>query len=568
MANERFCMGCMQPISEFSDNCYHCGYPVTGQNPEGYLPVRTRLGDRYVIGRALEKRGDAIVYIGYDKTAQNTVIVREFFPDSIAGRLGLQVLPVEGKETVFDDCFEQFRKQCRIIARMREVPAMIPIYDVFEANGTMYTVADHVEGIPFRRYLETLGGHMKWEAARPMFVPLLTSLISVHASGLYHLGISPDSILVDSDNRLRLDGWQLAGVRTAGGDMRTIQPVGYAAPEQYIEGEAVSQEADVYAIGATMLFALTGEEPPAAPDRVNKVASLMVPANVAEKWPAHIAPTLCDALMLNARRRIQTVEQLRDRLTTAPVVEALREDAMEDEAEDSVEKTPKGGAGQKAAIAILAVLCALMAGVIAWLMIMGNPFYAEPTPETPADEVTTTTSGDVTTTTGSTKSTALQYAVENVVGLTLEEARGKQLRGNMTVQVKGKQYSDTVPAGEIVAQDPMPESYADLNGVIEVYISDGPAEKEMIDLLGWKREAAVAYLEALGYRVSVIEITLSDYPRGCVDGMAPAPGTMLTVGEEVVLQISMVPETTAPTTTTPTSLADLNTTEAVADSEG
>ena len=220
MANERFCMGCMQPISEFSDNCYHCGYPVTGQNPAGYLPVRTRLGERYVVGRALEKRSDAIVYIGYDKTEKNTVLIREFFPEGLAQRLSLQVVAVEGKETAFDGCYEQFRKQSRTIARLREVPAMIPIYDMFEANGTMYTVSDHAEGVPFRRYLETMGGHMQWSAARPLFIPLLSSLISVHAAGLCHLGISPDSILVDSDNRLRLDGWQIADVRTAGGDPR------------------------------------------------------------------------------------------------------------------------------------------------------------------------------------------------------------------------------------------------------------------------------------------------------------------------------------------------------------
>ena len=113
MANERFCMGCMQPISEFSDNCYHCGYPVTGQNPAGYLPVRTRLGERYVVGRALEKRGDAIVYIGYDKTEKNTVLIREFFPEGLAQRLSLQVVAIEGKETAFDGCYEQFRKQSR-----------------------------------------------------------------------------------------------------------------------------------------------------------------------------------------------------------------------------------------------------------------------------------------------------------------------------------------------------------------------------------------------------------------------------------------------------------------------
>ncbi len=554
MANERFCMGCMQPISEFSDNCYHCGYPVTGQNPAGYLPVRTRLGERYVIGRALEKRGDAIVYIGYDKAEKNTVLIREFFPEGLAQRLSLQVVAIEGKETAFDECYEQFRKQSRTIARLREVPAMIPIYDMFEANGTMYTVADHVEGVPFRRYLETLGGHMQWAAARPLFVPLLSSLISVHAAGLYHLGISPDSILVDSDNRLRLDGWQVAGVRTAGGDLKTIQPAGYAAPEQYNEGTAVSQEADVYAIGATMLYALTGEEPPAAPDRVNKVASLTVPANVAEKWPAHIAPSLCDALMLNPRRRIQTMEQLRDRLTTAPVVEALREDALEEE----IEALPTDKKdGKKIAIIALSALCAVLAVVIIWLLATGGRAPKDPVTDIPAGNIPAATTTTVATKgTEATKPNANQYAVENLVGMSLDEVLGRQLRGNMSVHIKGKEFSDSIPEGMIVSQYPLPESYADVNTVIEVYISDGPADKDMINLLGWERDAAVTYLEAMGYRVSVIEVTVSDYPRGRVDGMSPAPGTPTAEGEEVVLQISAVPETTYPTA--PTALTPYN----------
>ncbi len=118
----------------------------------------------------------------------------------------------------------------------------------------------------------------------------------------------------------------------------------------------------------------------------------------------------------------------------------------------------------------------------------------------------------------------------------------------MTVHIKGKEFSDSIPEGMIVSQYPLPESYADVNTVIEVFISDGPAEKDMINLLGWERDAAVTYLEAMGYRVSVIEVTVSDYPRGRVDGMSPAPGTPTAEGEEVVLQISAVPPTTQPTT--------------------
>ncbi|MBQ3094604.1 MAG: hypothetical protein IJC52_05460, partial [Clostridia bacterium] len=358
MSKERFCMGCMQPISEFSDTCYHCGYPAGGQNPEGYLPVRTKLSERYVVGRALEKRADAIVYIGYDKTARNTVVIREFFPQGLCERLSLQVVGSPEHEEAFAWCYQQFLKQARTIARLRDVAAMIPVYDVFEENGTAYTVSDHVEATPFRRHIQQLGGHLKWEEARPLFVPLLSSLVSIHAAGLCHFGISPDSLLVDGSNRLRLDGWQLSCVRSENEILPTVLPQSYAAPEQYEDGVIPSQTADVYAVGATMLYALTGEEPPSAIDRVNKVASLLVPADVAEKWPSHIAPTLCDALLLDREQRIKTVEMFRDRLTVAPVVEALREEAIEEIEAAAPAETKKSNTGYKTAIIVLATMSA------------------------------------------------------------------------------------------------------------------------------------------------------------------------------------------------------------------
>ncbi len=547
----------MQPISEFSDTCYHCGYPVTGENPDGYLRVRTSLSDRYIVGRALQKRCDAIIYVGYDKTAHSAVLIREFFPEGLCGREDMQVRPLSGQEVEFDGCLEAFRRQARVIARMRDLPAMLPVYDLFEENGTMYTVSDQVEGIPFRRYVQTLGGHLRWEEARPLLIPLISSLASLHAAGLYHLGISPDSILVDEDNRLRLDGWELPQQRQAGGIQELA--AGYAAPEQYASDASVAsvgQTADVYGMSATILYALTGEEPPQAPDRMNKSASLQVPADLADEWPAYIAPTLREALSLDQTRRIPTMEQLRDRLTVAPVVEALRkqEEASLPSAVDNAKRSDplapltdyappvKKQNGYKAAVITLVIVCVLLAATIGWLLLCGNPFLQE---AEPADTQAVTT-----TTTVATRSTATQVAVEDVVGKTYVSVRDELLNGNMRVKLVGKQFSDTVEKGTIISQDPMPESFADLNTEVSVIVSDGPEQKPLPDLAGWERTAARAYLEALGYTVQEVEITVSNYERGRVDNMNPAAGAPLREGDVVVLQISNVTTTTAATTTT------------------
>lgn len=553
MANEWVCMGCMQANSEFSESCYHCGYPAAGQNPTGYLPVRTQLSSRYVIGRAMEKHGDTIVYIGYDQTAREVVLVRELFPDGLAQRLSLQVVATTGKEEALAACMESFRKQSRTLARLRELPALIPVYDMFEENGTMYTVSDRVEGVTLRQHLQGLGEYMSWEAARPLFVPLLSAVMSMHAAGLVHGAISPDTILVDGEGRLRLTGWELPEAHVAGGALSLTLVKGYAAPEQYEEGAAVGEQADVYALGATILFALTGEEPPAAIDRVNKVASLLVPADIAKKWPSHIAPTLSRALALSLQKRAESVEVLRDSLTVAPVVEALQKDALEDEKPAAATKSSSVG-GMRTAVAVLAALCAaLLIVVVVLLLTRGN---GTPTP-VGGDVVTTTTASGIPTTTTTRPTTGTtdpnqassMYAVEDLIGLTIGQLESYSPRGNMKVVIKGTEFSSAA-VGTVVMQDPSPETYAEEGTTIYVYVSAGPSQKAMLDIVGWERAAAVAYLEAMGYEVSVVEVTVSDQERDRVHAVIPDAGTLMSFGDEVVLQISMVTTTTAPSTTT------------------
>ncbi len=532
MANTLFCMGCMQPISEFSDNCYHCGYPAAGQNPAGYLPVRTVLCDRYVVGRALEKRNDAIVYIGYDKTARNVVLIREFFPAGLCDRLSKQVVATADNEEAFNTCFEAFRNQSRIIARMRELPAMIPVYDIFEENGTIYTVSDHVDGMPLRRHVQALGGHMKWEEARPLFVPLINSLISLHATGLFHLGISPDSIIYDSNKRLRIDGWQLADVRNEGGVLKTKRPVGYAAPEQYRSGGVESNHAaDVYAIAATMLYVLTGEEPPSAVDRLNKTATLQVPADVAEKWPAHIAPTLCEALALDVNKRIQTAELLRDRLTIAPVVEALKEDGPVDDTPKKAATTasPKTG-GMKTTLIILIVLCVLLALGIGAVFLFGDPFSSSDDPTTPVVQEDTAPTAPT---------LANPVQAPSVYGLTSGDVVGQSFDNGITVQVVGTVYSDQ-PIGQIVKQEPDAGETVEAGTVISAYLSAGPAQTTLINVTGVNVHVAKMLLQARGYVVETVYLDVATVKADCVDHSVPAAGEDIAVGDEVVLYVSRV----------------------------
>ena len=123
------CMGCMGN-NEGRDVCPHCGYEEAMRpQPEDCLPLRTLLQNRYLVGRLLERNGEGIGYIGYDTVSDGPVYIREFMPYRLCGRNPetgfLQELP--GCEVPFKEAKIEFLEHSRNVARLRELPVMVPI---------------------------------------------------------------------------------------------------------------------------------------------------------------------------------------------------------------------------------------------------------------------------------------------------------------------------------------------------------------------------------------------------------------------------------------------------------
>lgn len=136
------------------------------------------------------------------------------------------------------------------------------------------------------------------------------------------------------------------------------------------------------------------------------------------------------------------------------------------------------------------------------------------------------------------------YAVADIRGQNYYDLKGKSLNGDMKLVVQYKQYSDQ-PQGTILSQDPAPESMAVYGSEIKLIISAGPEEMAIPDLAGWKMEHAKAYLELMGFKVEVMMVQVSDYPKGYVQDTSPAVGEKRAEGDTVILRVSDV-ETTAP----------------------
>lgn len=553
MANhEERCMGCMSPLPGDRTACGVCGYPAGGINPDGYLQVRTLLSGRYLVGRVLEAGGDSALYVGYDQVQEAPVSIREFFPETLCGRgENGRVTLLSGCEAAFAEMLEKFRSHARVLARLRDLPTMIPLYDIFEENGTAYTVSEKVGGVTLADRLRQTGGRMSWDAARPLFMPLFSVLSAVHSAGIYHLGICPENILLGSDGRPHFLNFLLPESHMVGTDLKPQLMAGYAAPEQYELEQPYTAAADVYGMAATIFSVLTGNPPADGAARARESADLLMPADVAKELPAHVKTALFHALQVDPGKRIPTVDQLRERLSAAPSVTALlREEPKADkkpqpEPEKEPEKQPKKHSRLKIGLliflAVFIVLLLFAFGILLLLfpdMMSGLFGGGKETSSTVSASSSARLPSSTPASSQAIEDDPLSYfAVTDVQGKNYYDIREGKLNGDMPIEVAGKQYSDK-PKGTILSQEPAAEERAKKGTTVKVIISDGPQEREVPDVAGWPEQYAKLYLEALGYRVKVVYLEVSSYDKGLVQETSPAKGSKVEEGDTIDLRVS------------------------------
>ena len=525
----KLCMGCMNPLPEDSDTCSVCGYSAADRNPEHTLPAGSVLQEHYIVGRLMSEGSDSVVYLGYDRQLKEPCFVQEFYPQGLCHRESTGGLrPLGGCERVYAEYAEQFRGLMRVLARLRELPAIIPVYDIFEENGTLYAVSDYCQGMTLTKKIKQAGGRLPWAEARPLFMSLMGTLTRLHDAGVHHLSICPDNILIGADGKAYLRGFSIPAARQVGEDLTPRLQDGYAACEQYSMEETASAAADVYGMAATIFRTVTGNEPPAGNKRAKNGDDLFMSAEVAEELTQQVCVALFNALQVAVEDRTATMAELRNELSVEPTVSALVSEVEED-----MQTPPEKNNKTRNLIIIFACsLVALLLVVLLVLTLVGGG-SEEPDDSAPAALPT------LATTTKKTQAGEKPATVDKVVDKNYYDIRDTKLNGDMTVKLAYAVYSEK-PAGTILSQSPEAGKAVARESEIQVIISNGKKNEKVKvpDVAGWKEEQAKLYLEALGFRVEVVLLQQSNYEKGLVDGTDPAIGTEKREGDTITLRVS------------------------------
>ena len=247
-------------------------------------------GGKYHIERVLGQGGFGITYLATQKLLNRKVAIKEFFMRDFCSRMGdtsSVSLGTEGNRAVMDRYMAKFLKEAQTIAAL-DHPHIIRIYDIFQENNTAYYVMEYIEGESLSQLVKKRGP-LPEEEVLHYIRAVASALKYVHQRHINHLDVKPSNIMVRrSDHRVFLLDFGLSKQYDAEGNQTSSTPVGishgYAPMEQYTPGgvKDFSPQTDIYALGATLYYLLTGITPPTASDLLE--TELSFPATLSPQF--------------------------------------------------------------------------------------------------------------------------------------------------------------------------------------------------------------------------------------------------------------------------------------------
>ena len=182
--------------------------------------------------------------------------------------VAIKILPMSPGDDPCGVLLSRFFNEIRMVAQLQH-PNIVWAIDTgefishgLESQVLYYHVMEYVPGQSLEEMVQS-GGAFSVLAACDAVYQIASALAEAHKHRLVHRDIKPSNILVTPDGQAKLLDFGLA--RTM--DNRQTQPgvllgtVDYMAPEQFTDASAVDIRADIYSLGGTLFWCLTGKVP-------------------------------------------------------------------------------------------------------------------------------------------------------------------------------------------------------------------------------------------------------------------------------------------------------------------
>jgi serine/threonine protein kinase len=246
-----FCSKCGKENRNTSKFCSICATPLPINIPIGLLQTGTMLENRYKIITLIKTGGMGAVYKAVDEKLENICAIKELLP------------PVYGKQEEYKQITEWFKREAKILAKL-DHPNLPKVSDYFAYKGRYYLIMNFIDGENLETILHKEGKPgLQEEKVIEWAKQVLNILKYLHnlQPPVIYRDIKPSNIMLHRDGRAMLIDFGIARIINHDSQIKktAIGTSGYAPVEQ-CRGNA-EPRSDLYALGATIHYLLTGIEP-------------------------------------------------------------------------------------------------------------------------------------------------------------------------------------------------------------------------------------------------------------------------------------------------------------------
>lgn len=286
------CPVCNTNLPDNSKFCLECGYSFSG-GQTGQLNTDTILEHRYVIVKTLGRGGMGAVYLAFDQRLNNTPVAIKEMSTNAVGTGNLQA------------AIGAFKKEASILIGLRH-PALPTVKDFFaRGEDRWYLVMDYIQGETLKQLVDRRGPVPEAEVidwARQLG-DILFYLHNQNPPIIFR-DLKPSNIILTPQGQIKLVDFGIARHFRQGvtADTSAYGSSGFAPPEQYGQAQTDAR-ADIYALGATMHYLITGIDP------INNPFQFEVPSKYVKVSP-RLETAIIKALEIRIENRPNNMNEM------------------------------------------------------------------------------------------------------------------------------------------------------------------------------------------------------------------------------------------------------------------
>ncbi len=254
------------------------------------------VGGRFSIISTLGQGGQGTAYLAQSMSAEQSsgsaceaLVLKEY------------ILPFHRGESVFRDSLNKLQKEAAILSRIRH-PNIVQCRECFVDDHRGYLVLEYLEGEGLNDYVARNGA-----LSEPQVIEIILQICNaveyMHTldQRIIHRDLTPDNCILQETGCVKIVDFNVAHQLESSATNTVVGKHAYIPPEQF-RGKATEQS-DIYAIGGTMHFLLTG----ANPEPMSVSSPHSIKSSVSEELDAIVRK----ATALEAKDRYSTAFELR-----------------------------------------------------------------------------------------------------------------------------------------------------------------------------------------------------------------------------------------------------------------